>query len=76
MTNSEIIWNYFKSKGLNDFAVAGLMGNLKAESNLDPKNLQNSFNKKFNLTDDEYVQSVDNGTYGNFIQDGAGFGLA
>lgn len=74
--NEKVIWDYLKSKGLNDYAIAGLMGNLKAESNLDPKNLQNSFNKKFGMTDDEYVNGVDNGTYNNFVHDGAGFGLA
>lgn len=30
--NAEKIWNYFKSKGLTEYGIAGLMGNLKAES--------------------------------------------
>jgi hypothetical protein len=47
MSNTEQkIWQYFKSKGLNDFGIAGLMGNLYAESGLRPKNVQNSFEKK------------------------------
>lgn len=52
------------------------MGNLEAESSLEPTNLQNSFNSKLGLNDKEYTEKVDNGTYTNFIHDGAGYGLA
>lgn len=76
MLNEEKIWNYFKSKGLNDYAVAGILGNLYAESALNPKNLQNSYERKLGYTDDSYVAAVDNGTYTNFVKDSAGFGLA
>lgn len=74
--NEEKIWNYLKSKGLNDYGIAGLLGNLRAESGLNPKNLQNSGNRKLGMTDDEYVASVDNGSYANFIKDSQGFGIA
>lgn len=70
------IWDFLKSRGLNDFAVAGVMGNLRAESNLRPNNLQNSFEKKLGYDDDTYTQAVDNGIYNNFVQDKAGYGLA
>ena len=70
------IWTFLKGKGLNDYAVAGIMGNLKAESNLRPDNLQNSFEKKLNYTDISYTQAVDSGAYKNFATDGAGYGLA
>ena len=77
MSNTEQkIWQYFKSKGLNDFGIAGLMGNLYAESGLRPKNVQNSFEKKLGLGDEEYTVAVDSGAYGNFVKDGAGYGLA
>ena len=75
-TNEEKIWNYLYSKIKNEYGVAGLMGNLKAESALNPINLQNSGNKKLNMTDEEYTSKVDNGFYGNFIKDGIGYGLA
>lgn len=75
-TNEEKIWNYLKSKGLNSYGCAGLMGNLYAESGLRPNNLQNSFEKKLGYTDDEYVAAVDGGSYANFVRDSAGFGLA
>ena len=72
----EIIWKFFKSKGLNDFAVAGIMGNLDAESGLRPNNLQNSYEKSLNHTDDSYTKAVDDGTYTDFIVDKAGYGIA
>ena len=70
------IWNFLKSKGLNDYAVAGLMGNLWAESALRPNNLQNSCEKKLGMTDKGYTKAVDDGSYTNFIHDKAGYGLA
>lgn len=76
--NEEKIWNYLKSKGFSDFGVSGLMGNLYAESGLNPKNLQNTGNKKLNMTDDEYVYFIDNGIYTKeqFIYDKQGAFLA
>lgn len=74
--NEEKIWKFLKSKGFTDFGVAGLMGNLYAESGLSPINLQNSYEKKLNFTDQGYTQAVDNGSYTNFVKDAAGYGLA
>lgn len=76
MDNTEKIWKYLKSKGLNDYGAAGLMGNLYAESGLNPKNLQNSYEKKPGYTDAQYTAAVDNGKYKNFVKDSAGYGLA
>lgn len=76
MDNTEKIWKYLKSKGLNDYGAAGLMGNLYAESGLNPKNLQNSYEKKLGYTDAQYTAAVDNGKYKNFVKDSAGYGLA
>lgn len=75
-TNEEKIWNYLKSYGLNDFGTAGLMGNLYAESALSPINLQNTYEKTLGYTDQTYTSAVDNGKYGNFVYDSAGYGLA
>ena len=69
------IWNFF-SAWLNDYAVAGIMGNLKAESNLRSDNLQNAYNKKLGLSDEEYTRQVDDGSYENFVHDSAGYGVA
>lgn len=70
------IWEYLVSKGLNAYAVAGIMGNLYAESGLNPCNLQNSYNEILDMTDTEYTAAVDNGDYNNFVNDKAGYGLA
>lgn len=72
----KIIWNFLKSKGLNDYAVAGTMGNLYAESALQANNLQNSYEKKLGYNDAAYTTAVDNGSYNNFVRDSAGYGLA
>ena len=73
--NAEKIWNFFLDEGFSIYGIAALMGNLFAESGLDPKNLQNSCEKRLNYTDAEYTTAVDNGTYKNFAYDGAGYGL-
>lgn len=74
--NEATIWNFLKSKGLNDYGAAGLMGNLFAESGLKPSNLQNSYENVLNMNDNAYVSAVDSGSYTNFVDDRAGFGLA
>lgn len=74
-----VIWNYLtRGCGFSEVATAGIMGNLYAESGLNPMNLQNSFEKKLNLTDAEYTNMVDIGAYSKeeFIYDKAGYGLA
>ena len=76
MTNAEIIWKYFENKKFNPYAIAGIMGNMKAESNLLPNNLQSAYEKSLRMTDEQYTKAVDNGTYTNFIHDSAGYGLA
>ena len=50
MANENKIWSYLKAKGMSDFAIAGIMGNLQAESGLNPQNLQNSYEKKLGFT--------------------------
>ncbi len=75
-SDSEKIWNRLDDERFNDYGKGGLMGNLDAESGLKPKNLQNSYEKKLGYTDDSYTAAVDNGSYGNFVKDSAGYGLA
>lgn len=70
------IWNYFCCKGFSPAGVAGLMGNLYAESGLNPQNLQNTYEKRLGFTDAEYTAAVDSGSYSNFVRDSAGYGLA
>ena len=76
MNNDQRIWNYLHDKGLNDYACAGVEGNLFCESGNRPNNLENSYEKKLGMTDEEYTQKVDTGEYTNFVHDSAGYGLA
>jgi hypothetical protein len=74
--NEEKVWNYLCEHFGNKKGVAGLMGNLKAESGLIPSNLQDSFESKLKMDNTSYTKKVDDGTYKNFINDKAGYGLA
>lgn len=75
-TDEKTIWDYLMGKIGNAYGVAGLMGNLYAESALKSNNLQNAYESKLGYTDASYTQMVDNGSYGNFVKDSAGYGLA
>ena len=68
-------YDFYKARGLCDFGIFGLMGNIYAESGMNPKNLQNSYEKKLGFTDESYTAAVDSGSYKNFVHDGAGYGL-
>ena len=70
------IWNFLRCKGMSPAGAAGLMGNLYAESGLNPQNLQNSYEKRLGFTDTAYMAAVDSGAYSNFVHDSAGYGLA
>ena len=70
------IWSFLKSKGLKDEAVAGIMGNLNAESALRSNNLEQIYECKLGHTDESYTEGVDSGSYANFVHDKAGYGLA
>nr|WP_269453568.1 phage tail tip lysozyme [Selenomonas ruminantium] len=72
----ERIWQFLKGKGLSDYAAAGIMGNLYAESGLIPTNLEDYYECKLGMSDDEYTCAVDAGEYPNFVHDRAGYGLA
>ena len=74
--DEEVIWNWLMYEINNPYGVAGLMGNLKAESNLRPNNMQNCYEAKLGFTDDTYTKAVDDGSYTNFIHDSVGYGLA
>lgn len=74
--NEKVIWDYLIKKISNPYAVAGLMGNLRAESGLNSKNLQNSSEKKLGMNDEQYTSAVDNQTYRHFTSDNCGYGIA
>ena len=74
----EQIYNYFRSKGLTACGTCGLLGNLYAESCIRSDNLQNSFEKILGLSDRQYTDAVNNGSYNReqFSLDKAGYGIA
>ena len=74
--NKKIIWNFLKDEGLTDAGAAGLMGNLQAESGFESVIYENYYKTQLHLTDQEYVDKVNAGTYTNFVNDKVGFGLA
>ena len=70
------IWDFLKAEGFNDFGIAGLMGNLFAESRLLPNNMEDKYQSKLGYNDESYTRAVDNNTYTNFVKDAVGYGLA
>ena len=71
----KFIWDYLMKKLDNSYGVAGLMGNIQAESGFNPKNMQNPYEKKLGFTDDTYTAAVDSGAYANFVTDSIGYGI-
>lgn len=71
------LYDYFKSQGINDYGVCGLMGNIQRESGFFANNLQGTGNVALKISDAEYTAAVDNGTYSRdkFCKDGYGYGL-
>lgn len=74
-TSEERQYRFLLAEIGNKYGAAGLAGNIKAESNHQANNLQNSYNTKLGMTDEQYTAAVDNGTYTNFVHDSAGYGL-
>lgn len=79
MATINYIWNYFKNKIGNEYGVAGLMGNLQAESGLHPDRVQGDI--PYSSYSIEYTEQVDNGTISeyDFVHNGpngGGYGLA
>lgn len=74
MYNEQHIWNWLKQcSGLNDFAIAAIMGNMEHESAGYPNNVENTCP----LSDASYTEWVDNGRYSReqFVNDKYGYGL-
>ena len=56
------MFDFLVAGGLSEHGAAVLLGHFQAESGLNSRNLQNSFQKKLGHTDDSYTEAVDNGT--------------
>lgn len=80
MDYSKLIWDYLLRKIGNAYGVAGLMGNLQAESGLCPYRVQGDFSSGWTESI-EYTAKVDSGEISkdDFIYNGpggGGYGLA
>ncbi|OUM58038.1 carbohydrate-binding module family 18 protein, partial [Piromyces sp. E2] len=69
------IWDFLVEKIGNKNGAAGVIGNLYAESRLQPADLQEKYEIEFGLNDKEYTKAVDNGSYTKFTTDKGGYGL-
>jgi hypothetical protein len=69
------LYNFLRGKGMSAYGASALMGNIFAESGMKTNNLQNSFEGRLG-SDTDYTSKVDGGTYANFANDSAGYGLA
>lgn len=78
MTDRDKIWQFLMGEISNPYGVAGLMGNIEAESAFIPINLQDAFEGRLRYNDRTYTDAVDTGLYTEeqFVKDGAGYGLA
>ena len=65
--NEEFIWNFIQSKTKNEYGTAAIMGNLMAESSLNPRCVTG-------IKDPEYICKTDNDEI-DFAHDGHAFGL-
>ena len=69
------IWNYLKTHtSLPDEAIAGIMGNMEAESNCEACRVQGDFTSDRRVSK-EYAKNVNNNLLPNWYSDQKGFGL-
>ena len=67
MSNEKIIWDYFIKSGMTDEGTAGMIGNLYAESGLDPGKCEKLCLNRLaeyhlgNYTSDTYTAAIDSG---------------
>ena len=79
--NARAIMDFWAGK-INEYAICGFLANWNTESNLRSNNAQNAYMKKYGITDEEYVQRVDDGTWrtpdtnADFAHDKIGMGLS
>ncbi len=71
--DDDLVWKLLLQDIGNEYGVAGVMGNLKAESCIRSNNLQDASAKRLGLTDEEYTAKVDSGTID--FTEAVGYGL-
>ena len=76
MTVPETIYARVKAAGFTTEAACALLAQIQKESRFKPNNLEDSKNQRIGMTDEQYTKAVDSGSYTNFANDAAGYGLA
>ena len=74
--NNEKIKDFFLDNDFTNEGTAAIMGYLYVQSGLNPAIYDQAKHKKIGLTNEEYVRKTNDGSYKNFINDKAGFGIA
>ncbi|MBR0391603.1 MAG: peptidoglycan-binding protein [Oscillospiraceae bacterium] len=72
----EIIYARVTAAGFTTEAACALLAQIQKESLFEPTNLEDTRNKSLGMTDAQYTAAVDSGTYTNFVNDAAGYGIA
>lgn len=73
--SKQTIWNFFKTHtSLPDEAIAGIMGNMEAESNCEACRVQGDFTSD-RRTSKQYAANVNSGALPNWHTDAKGWGL-
>lgn len=76
MTNIQIIWNALTKAGYNEYATAGIIGNIMSESNASPIRIEDDFSAGY-MKSQQYTNNVDNGSISEyeFVNSRKGFGI-
>lgn len=75
MTDEEMWQELYRFTG-SKYAAAAIMGNFWAETHITSNNAETKINRNTGMSDEEYTEAVDNGSYTSFVQDKGGYGLA
>ena len=76
LETAKTLFNSLIAAGTTIEGACAILGNVQAESGLSSNNLENAFNIKLNMSDEQYTIAVDRGQYNNFVNDSCGYGLA
>ena len=68
------VYDILIEAGISHAGACGILANAQAESDLCSNNMENYYNKKFGVTDEEYTQLADLGQV-DFVNDSVGYGL-
>ena len=68
------VYDILINSGISHAGACGILANAQAESDLRSNNMENYYNKKFGVTDEEYTQLSDLEQV-DFVNDAVGYGL-